>query len=118
MPKLTLPNKTANQSELLRKRSQHVQEIMEEQGYNPIEALIDMAADKNITDPEIKFKVHKELAGYYAPKLRSVDLTGGTDNSVTVKIKQFTQNISNQPQPQHQGNVIEITPTKGNNDGD
>lgn len=90
MGKLQLP-KNRSQSELNRLRTYETQKLMEDNGYNPIEAMMALAQDDTIVDPEFKFNCHKELAKYYSPQLRAVDVSGGMDNSMKITVINFSQ---------------------------
>lgn len=51
-----------------------VREMMDERGYNPIEAMMDIAQDPT-SAPELRFQANKELARFYAPQLKAVEVT-------------------------------------------
>lgn len=93
---------------------------MIKRGFNPIEALVDIAMDAE--DEDIKLKATKELAGFYAPKFGTLssddDKEKGTGkifvqiNNVqsqisengSAKLKELTQEIKAIPR------LIDISP--------
>lgn len=70
-------------------------QIMEEMNYNPIRRLIEMdeqLAEWPDGDPQtiaMQIGIAKELAKYYAPTLRAVDVTINQQSTMTVNITRF-----------------------------
>ncbi|HIG58835.1 MAG TPA: hypothetical protein EYQ21_05520 [Flavobacteriales bacterium] len=94
MPKLEI-QKRSNQAEANMRRAAETQKLMDDAGYNPIEAMMTLAQDDGITDNQFKFLIHKELAKYSTPQLRAVDISGGMDNSLNVTVINFEAPSSN-----------------------
>ena len=65
---------------------------MEENGYNPIQALMEIAEDKD-TPLKLKIDAHKELLKYYAPQLKAVDVNATSKSGVTVNIVNFANRV-------------------------
>ncbi len=63
--------------------------LMNERNYDPIRELIRIA-NNNLTDEKTRIEIHKELAQYIAPKLRSADLQVSGDLQLTVNVVKFT----------------------------
>lgn len=57
-------------------RAQAIQSMMDIAGYNPIEAMMELVKSSNVTI-EHQIALHKELAKYYAPQLKSVEVDVG-----------------------------------------
>lgn len=67
--------------------------VMEERGYNPIEALIDIAEDDE-NSIKIRIDAHKELAKYYAPQLKSMDVNANVKSGINISVVNFSKKIS------------------------
>lgn len=97
----------------LQKRMNSVLEIMKRKNYNPIEAMIDLA--QNPTTPvEVEAQMHKELAKYYAPQLKSVDTTTRGPSGFVVNIMRFSQQRAEQldlPKPEKQYAMVDNVET-------
>lgn len=63
--------------------------LMNERHYDPIRELIKIA-NNTATDQETRISIHKELAQYIAPKLKSTDLQISGDLTLTVNVLKFT----------------------------
>lgn len=91
-----LATKTEQKSKQLEFLEQ-AQKAMLDVGYNPIEAMIMMAQDECLElDPMDRFKMHQELAGYAAPKLRAVNVDSpddGKSGPTSITIKEFVVNV-------------------------
>jgi hypothetical protein len=70
----------------IRALSDDARSIMAKENYNPILELIRLS--RNAEEESVAMACHKELAGYYAPKLKSVDVQQGHGN-VTVIINKY-----------------------------
>ena len=70
-------------------KTRAVKALMEKHNYSPIEAMINVAKDKN-QDITLRVSCHKELARYVAPQLKAVDIDHAGDHSITVELVQFT----------------------------
>lgn len=67
-----------------------VRKLMDDAGYNPIEAMMEMAQDEMV-DRKIRLSLHKELAQYYAPKLKSVDVSHKGNVGIQVQVLRYTE---------------------------
>lgn len=109
MPRLPTKRKNNSLQAETVKRLNETRELMEQVGYNPIEAMIEMARDANV-DSRVRASLHKDLAQYYTPKYRPAgeDGAGGGASGISVKVNKFTVNINqgNGPPPPPD-NVIE-----------
>lgn len=65
--------------------TQIVRDTFTKYNHNPIEELIRLSRDENIT-PLLKLQCEKELAKYYAPQLRAVEHTGKDGESLASNI--------------------------------
>lgn len=63
--------------------------LMNERNYDPIRELIKIA-NNNTTDEKTRIEIHKELAQYIAPKLKSTDLQVSGDLQLTVNVVKFS----------------------------
>ena len=67
------------------KITQSVRDKLDALNCDPIEALFNLGKDALADDDkELAFKCYKELASYYAPKLKSVEHSGDSDNPISV----------------------------------
>ena len=67
------------------KSTQSVLDKLQALGCDPIEALFHLGKDAlEDDDKELAFKCYKELASYYAPKLKSVEHSTDPDNPISV----------------------------------
>lgn len=64
--------------------------IMESYGYDPIEQLV-ISAQSADTSASDKISVHKELAKYIYPQLKSIDHKHTVSGGLSVEIIQFSQ---------------------------
>lgn len=67
-------------------------EMMNEMGYNPIEKMVQQAFRLEMEeekDEPLLLQIHKELAKYFTPQMRSVDVNINQNNSMTVNILRF-----------------------------
>jgi hypothetical protein len=80
-----LPKKVLTSMEM-RSRIVH---LMNERNYDPIRELIKIA-NNNMTDEKTRIEIHKELAQYIAPKLKSSDLQVSGDLQLTVNVVKFS----------------------------
>lgn len=67
--------------------------VMEERGYNPIEALMDIAEDEE-NSIKIRIDAHKELAKYYAPQLKAMDVNASVKSGISISVVNFSKKIS------------------------
>ena len=67
--------------------------VMEERGYNPIEALMDIAEDDE-NPIKIRIDAHKELAKYYAPQLKAMDINANVKSGISISVVNFSKKIS------------------------
>lgn len=67
--------------------------VMEERGYNPIEALMDIAEDEE-NSIKIRVDAHKELAKYYAPQLKAMDINANVKSGISINVVNFSKKIS------------------------
>lgn len=67
------------------KLSASVRQRLEELGCDPIAGMADIAMDENNT-PELRGKMHAELAQYAYPRLKAIDHTFGGDKSLNVNV--------------------------------
>ncbi len=63
--------------------------LMNERNYDPIREMIKIA-NNNATDERVRLEIHKELAQYIAPKLKSTDLQVSGDLQLTVNVVKFS----------------------------
>jgi hypothetical protein len=61
------------------KRTVEVTERLRELGCDPIEGMARLAMDEKNT-PELRGRMHAELASYVAPKRKALELDAGRDN--------------------------------------
>lgn len=66
-------------------------EIMDKHGYNPIEALIEIATDEENTPLDLRIQSHKELCKYYAPQLKSMDVNHAIKGSISFKLMSYAE---------------------------
>jgi hypothetical protein len=85
LSKEQLPKKILTSMEM-RSRIIH---LMNERNYDPIRELIKIANNNN-TEEEVRISIHKELAQYIAPKLKSTDLQVSGDLQLTVNVVKFS----------------------------
>jgi hypothetical protein len=71
------------------KKSQEIQDRLEELGVDPIEGMAMLASDPTST-PELKLQCFKELAQYVAPKRKAVDMNASLDGSFSIEVVRFT----------------------------
>lgn len=99
-------------------------EIMDSKDYNPFEALIDIAQDKD-TPLDLRLQAHKEMCKYHSPQLKSLDVNMAVKGSMAVRLVSFAeeQEIVKQQQAiydthqakllaQHNEKIIEAEYTK------
>lgn len=70
------------------KRSQEIEDRLEDLGVDPIEGMAMIAADPNST-PELKLQCYKELAQYVAPKRKAIDMTTTHAGEMTIEVVNF-----------------------------
>lgn len=70
----------------------HARARMEEKGYDPLDALIDIAEDDD-TPLKLKIDAHKELMKYYAPQLKAIDVNARSSTGVTVNVVNFANKV-------------------------
>ena len=61
-----------------------VQRTLEEMGCDPIEAMASIVMDVN-HPPELRLSAAKELAQYYAPKKKSIEVTGEDGGALKIQ---------------------------------
>jgi hypothetical protein len=71
------------------KRSQEIQDRLDDLGVDPIEGMAMIASDPTST-PELKYQCFKELAQYVAPKRKAVDMNATLDGSFNIEVVRFT----------------------------
>ena len=67
-------------------------QYMEERGYNPIEKLMDLddeVSAEDEPDRNLQFQIRKEMAKYFTPQVRSMDVNINQNHSMTVNILKF-----------------------------
>lgn len=69
-------------------------QIMEEMGYNPIKRLVEIAGElqdlpEEFRDRAMEVGIAKELAKYYSPTMRAVDVNISQNSQMTVNITRF-----------------------------
>lgn len=69
-------------------KSRAIQEMMDEAGYNPHRAMMELATDPD-TPLEIRARLHNELAKYIAPQIRAIEAThsGPAGEPLTVEVR-------------------------------
>jgi hypothetical protein len=72
------------------KRTQEIQDRLEELDCDPIEGMAMISADPT-TSPELKFQCYKELAQYVAPKRKAVDMTSTIDGNYNIQVLRFSE---------------------------
>jgi|TARA_R110001592_G_scaffold13613_1_gene62257 hypothetical protein len=77
------------------KRSQEIQDRLDDLGVDPIEGMAMIAADPNST-PELKLQCYKELAQYVAPKRKAVDMNTVHSGEMTIEVVNFNELDENQ----------------------
>jgi hypothetical protein len=68
-------------------------EVIEEKypNYHPVVAMAHMANNRTL-DPELRFRCHKEVAPYLAPRRKSVEITDpGEGGGVTIPVTQYDE---------------------------
>ena len=71
------------------KRSQEIQDRLEDLDCDPIEGMAMITADPT-TSPELKFQCFKELARYVAPKRKAMDMNQTIDGNIDIQVVRFT----------------------------
>jgi hypothetical protein len=71
-----MPVGTVHSSSIFRSK---VKEAFLDNNYNPILEMMRMGMDEN-TKPELRFGCNKELAKYYVPQLKSIELSQAKEN--------------------------------------
>jgi len=71
------------------KRSVEIERMLEEMGCNPILAMAQIAMD-GANPIEIRAMMYRELAGYVAPKLKSIDVNANVKNELVVVRRVFS----------------------------
>jgi len=78
---------SGNPKGTLNKWSQSVKQMFEDNDFNPLLNLMTMSVDTD--DDNIRFQCNKELASYFAPKLKGIEIIGENQSplSFTINIK-------------------------------
>lgn len=71
------------------KRTRQTKKLLDAMNCNPIEAMANIAMDKS-TPLDIRAAMYRDLAGYYAPKLRSVDINANVKSEIQVVRRIFS----------------------------
>lgn len=71
------------------KRTQEIQDRLDELDCDPIEGMAMIAVDPT-SDPNLKFQCFKELAQYVAPKRKAIDMNATLDGSFNIEVVRFT----------------------------
>lgn len=71
------------------KRTQEIQDRLDELDCDPIEGMAMIAVDPT-SDPALKFQCFKELAQYVAPKRKAIDMNATLDGSFNIEVVRFT----------------------------
>lgn len=71
------------------KRTQEIQDRLDELDCDPIEGMAMIAADPTASQ-ELKFQAYKELAQYVAPKRKAIDMNATLDGSFNIQVVRFT----------------------------
>lgn len=105
MPKLpTTKRKNSSLKGQSLEKLQQAQSVMAQLGYDPIQAMVMMAQDVNV-DERVRAGLHKELAGFHAPKYRPVGEDDGQgQGGVHIHVKKF---VVNQAPANPLDNVVE-----------
>tara|TARA_B100000287_G_scaffold365834_1_gene360752 strand:- start:21173 stop:21499 length:327 start_codon:yes stop_codon:yes gene_type:complete len=72
------------------KRTQAIQERLEELQCDPIEGMAMIANDMSL-DHSLRLAAMKELAQYVAPKRKAVDMATTFDGSVNIEVVKFSE---------------------------
>lgn len=70
------------------KRTQEIQERLDELNCDPIEGMAMIANDTSL-DHSLRLQAMKELAQYVAPKRKAVDMATTFDGSVNIEVVRF-----------------------------
>jgi len=101
-------------------RAKAIQTMMDDAGYNPIESMMEMTKLPNLTVTD-KISLHKELAKYYAPQLKSVEVDVVGELGIQVHVLRFDANLpiehkADHPTltivPEHATDVVETAKAK------
>jgi len=82
-------------------KSLKILQLMRDMDYNPIKELILMVQASGAEELEIpqKIRIHTELAGYCAPKLKSVEISSNLDGELeSIKIVKYSEDIKRSPE--------------------
>lgn len=71
------------------KRTQEIQDRLEDLGVDPIEGMAMISQDPN-SSPELKLQCFKELAQYVAPKRKAVDVNQVSTGEMTIEVVKFS----------------------------
>lgn len=74
----------------LNKQTEQTRKLLKDMGCNPIEAMAKIAMDES-NPIEIRAAMFRDLAGYFTPKLRSMDLNANVASELTVIRKVFSE---------------------------
>ena len=77
------------------KRTQEIQDRLDDLGVDPIEGLAMIVKDPN-NSSELKFQCLKELAQYVAPKRKAVDVNQVSTGEMTIEVVKFSDDFEDQ----------------------
>jgi hypothetical protein len=85
---------TRHQKMTPQERIKTLDEICRKHGIEPAEELIRMCAERNpdgtfLLSPDQRIKILTELQQYRMPKLKSIEMQGTVDHTLTVVVKKF-----------------------------
>lgn len=95
----SLPNvigALTKQSEAAKRSKQTATEIMDEMEYNPIKEMVLMAKDLE-TPNDLRLACNKELMKYYAPQLKSIEVSARQAPVINVTINTFAEPGQEEP---------------------
>lgn len=83
---------------------QHVIDLCMKHDYDPIESLMSIALEgykvmvdgNEITvpiEPKDAITIHKEIAGYIAPKVKTIDIQGEVKQDIKITVQKFGEQI-------------------------
>ncbi len=89
-------------------RTEEIRTVMDEAGYNPIEAMMEIACDDNV-NVKTRALLHKELATYYAPKQRAVDMNMKVSGGINITVNKFGSDEPQKPPGSTvEGEIVEL----------
>ena len=83
-----------------------IERLLEKHDLHPIEEMIIMVKEASITADQ-RIKLLGMLADYTVPKVKSIEVSGGIDHSITVNIMKF-EDVVKKAQPANQASIIDV----------